>query len=137
MLQEYLLIPLDILKAKHQNISTKLDAWLYFIASDNLEDIRQVIEAFPDFRELYQEVFQFRYQMKEMIFMYSESLKILDANTVQYMVELQQQQIEEQKAQLEAQQAQLEAQQAELEAQQAELEVLRAQQAEFEALRTQ
>ena len=44
MLQEYLLIPLDIFRENHQNISRKLDAWLLFIASDQPCDIREVIE---------------------------------------------------------------------------------------------
>ena len=59
MLQEYLLIPLDIFRENHQNISRKLDAWLLFIASDQPWDIREVIEAYPEFAELYREVFGF------------------------------------------------------------------------------
>ena len=53
----------------------------------------EVIRAYPEFRELYQEVFRFRYQKKELISMYSEALLILDANTVQYMVEEQKKEI--------------------------------------------
>lgn len=42
--QEYLLIPLDIFLQNHHNISSKLDAWLYFLASDSPEDIRRQAE---------------------------------------------------------------------------------------------
>ena len=63
--KEYLLIPLDIFKNYRHNISNKLDAWLLFIASDQPQDIRTVMEAYPEFTELYREVFQFRYQKKE------------------------------------------------------------------------
>ena len=80
MLQEYLLIPLDIFWKNHHNISSKLDAWLMFIASDQPRDIR--------------EVFHFRYHKKELVSMFSEALRILDANTTQYMIEVQQAQIE-------------------------------------------
>ena len=93
MLQEYLLIPLDIFRENHQNISRKLDAWLLFIASDQPCDIREVIEAYPEFAELYREVFDFRYHKKELVSMYSEALRILDQNTVELMVELQQEEI--------------------------------------------
>lgn len=87
MLQEYILIPLDIfLKIPHNKLS-RLDAWLYFIASDKIEDIQRVIKAYPEFEELYREVFQFRYQMKEAVGMFSDALRILDANTTQYMIE--------------------------------------------------
>ena len=76
----YLLIPLDIFRKNHHNISSKLDAWLMFIASDQPRDIR--------------EVFHFRYHKKELVSMFSEALRILDANTTQYMIEVQQAQIE-------------------------------------------
>lgn len=87
LIQEYLLIPLDIfLKTPHNEI-TRLDAWLYFLASDKPEDILRVITAHPDFRELFAEVFRFRHQGKELIHMFSEALRILDINTTQLMIE--------------------------------------------------
>ena len=52
-----------------------------------------MIEAYPDFAELYREVFDFRYHKKELVSMYSEALRILDHNTVELMVELQQEEI--------------------------------------------
>ena len=108
LLQEYILIPLDIfrktlqnrnskkrnsLKGRSSRLKNKLEAWLAFIASDRPEDILEVVRAFPEFRELYREVFAFRYQHRELISMYSEALRILDANTVQYMVEEQKKEI--------------------------------------------
>ena len=57
-------------------------------------DIREVIETYPEFQELYREVFHFRYHKKELVSMFSEALRILDANTTQYMIEVQQAQIE-------------------------------------------
>ncbi|MCI8576002.1 MAG: hypothetical protein HFG64_00455 [Lachnospiraceae bacterium] len=60
----------------------------------------EVIRAYPEFRELYQEVFLFRSQKKELISMYSEALLILDANTVQHMVEEQKKEILELKGDL-------------------------------------
>lgn len=98
LLQEYLIIPLDIfLQNLHNKGMTKpIDGWLTFLASDSLKDIQKLIEARPEFENLYREVFAFRYEMKELIGMYSEALAILDANTVEYMVERRQKKIEEQ-----------------------------------------
>ena len=101
-MQKYLLIPLDIFRKCLQNrrkeagnprkagtirLKNKLEAWLTFIASDRPEDIMEVVRAYPEFREAYREVFEFRYQRRELISMYSEALSILDANTVELMVE--------------------------------------------------
>ena len=69
------MIPLDIFRKNHHNISNKLDAWLMFIASDQPRDIRQLIEAYPEFTELYREVFHFRYHKKELVSMFSEALQ--------------------------------------------------------------
>ena len=43
---------------------------------------------------MYREIFRFRYEIKELVGMFSEALKILDANTTQYMIEEQQKEIE-------------------------------------------
>ena len=100
LLQEYLLIPLDIFMENYHNIDSKLDAWLYFIASDRLEDVCRVVEKYPEFWELYEEVFRFRFQKEELISMYSDALRILDENTVQYMVEEQKEVIEKELGEL-------------------------------------
>ena len=65
-----------------------LNAWLYFIASDQPQDTRKILEAYPEFDELYREVFAFRFQPEELVSMYSDALRILDANTTQYMIEI-------------------------------------------------
>lgn len=135
LLQEYLLIPLDIFQKNSHNITNRLDGWLQFLASNSPEDIRRLLEVYPDFAELYREVFYFRYQTKELISMFSEELRILDANTVQYMVETQHETIEQQQETIEQQQKKLQQQQEEI-AHQTELaqqEQLARQKAEQEA----
>ena len=66
---------------------TKQDAWLYFLSSDNPQDILHLIEQYPMFRELYQDIINFRYHPKEMMNMYSEALAVLDKNTELYMID--------------------------------------------------
>lgn len=95
LVQEYLIIPLDIFLRIPHNKLTRLDAWLYFIASDQPADILRIIGEYPDFKELYREVFQFRFMSKELVGMFSEGLRLLDIGTTQYMIEDQQAQIEQ------------------------------------------
>ena len=107
LLQEYLLVPLDIfLKLPHNEIS-RLEAWLYFIASDQISDIRKVCDAYPEFCELYKEVFEFRYQPKELVSMFSEALRILDQDTVQYMIDDMKRELEKKDAEIERLKAEL------------------------------
>lgn len=133
LLQEYLLVPLDIfLKIPHNKLS-KLDAWLYFIGSDKIEDIQKVCEAYPEFQLLYREVFRFRYHPKELVEMFSEALRILDKATEQYMVDDFRKRAEE--AQREAEEAKKGAEEARKEAEEAkkELEQARREAEEAEA----
>lgn len=99
----YLLIPLDIFLESQHNISNRLDAWLMLIASDRPEQILKVIRAYPEFEEIYRQVFGFRRQVKELMNMFSDALKILDANTTKYMIEQQREEIERQNEKIEKQ----------------------------------
>ena len=86
-LLNFIYIPLDFfLKIPHNEL-TELEAWLYFLSSDNPLHIQRIIEKYPFFRELYQDIIKFRYHPKELITMYSESLLIADRNTVKLMID--------------------------------------------------
>ncbi len=92
LLQEFYFIPLDIFfrlkDNKRKTIRNELEAWLYFIGSDKPEDIRRVIQKFPKFEEMYREVSIFRYHPEEAVEMFSDALRKLDENTVNYMIEM-------------------------------------------------
>lgn len=80
-------ISLDTFRSSVQNISIELDAWLTFLSSDKPSDIIKLVTAFPKFKEYYQDIVDFRHNPKELIYMYSEALAILDYNTTQYMID--------------------------------------------------
>lgn len=103
MLQDYILIPLDIYKEckQNENIETKLDAWLSFLSDDRPERIMEIIDKFPSFREMYAEVYAICRNIEEVMNMFSEELLELDRNTVQYMIEEQQEQLDALKKELE------------------------------------
>ena len=94
LLQEYIFVALDIFPQIAQNIDTELDAWLYFLSSDDPIIIGKIMEAYPEFRELYREIALFQRKPEELIKMYNETLALLDKNTVDYMIEEQQKKIQ-------------------------------------------
>ena len=132
----FIYIPLDFfLKIPHNEL-TELEAWLYFLSSDNPLHIQRIIEKYPFFRELYQDIIEFRYHPKELISMFSESLLIADRNTVKLMIdELRAEkaaiviemnaEIEEQKAEIEEQKAEIEEQRATLAEKETEIKKLK------------
>ena len=96
MLQEYVLIPLDIYKESTHNktINNKLEAWLSFLCDDSPERILEIVGKYPDFQEMYEEVYEIYGNIEGVMDMFSKELLELDRNTVQYMIEEQQEQLD-------------------------------------------
>ena len=109
LLQEFLFIPLDIAKKIYHNrgIKNKLEAWLIFLSSDDPEDIIQLIEAYPEFRKVYEDVCRLCQNTERMMEMFSKELQQLDRNTVQYMIDEMQNTIDEQESLLQEKDSQL------------------------------
>jgi hypothetical protein len=89
LLQKYIFIPLDIFKRRTQNetIGNKLDAWLTFFSSDAPEDIVRLIETWPEFVPIYQDIYKLCRNMEDVMGFFSEELNILDENTAKYMID--------------------------------------------------
>ena len=68
---------------------------LVVVGSDKVEHIQKVITSYPWFAEMYEEIGEFRRHPEEAIRMFSDALKILDENTVRYMIDEMKQEIEE------------------------------------------
>lgn len=58
LLQKYIFVPIDIyLKNKeNKDISNRLNAWL-LLGSDSPEDIIRLIERYPEFKAMYQQIY--------------------------------------------------------------------------------
>ena len=102
LLQNYIFIPLDIFRENVQNkgIKNKLDAWLTFLSTDDPEQIIGLITEYPEFKAMYEHVYNMCRNVEDVMGIFSEELKILDRNTVKYMVDEMQETIDEQKRQL-------------------------------------
>lgn len=131
MLQEYVLIPLDIYKESTHNktINNKLEAWLSFLCDDSPERILEIVGKYPDFQEMYEEVYEICSNIEGVMDMFSKELLELDRNTVQYMIEEQQKQldalhkeVDEKRKEVEEQQKMFDEQQRKYEVQQKRLE---------------
>ena len=99
LLQNYFFIPLDIFKESLHNkgIQNRLDGWLTFLSSDAPEDICALLDCYPDFRDLYEHVYQICRNMENIMGIFSEELLQMDRNTVQYMIDEMQETIDRQK----------------------------------------
>ncbi len=99
LLQNYFFIPLDIFKESLHNkgIQNRLDGWLTFLSSDDPEDICSLLDLYPDFRDLYEHVYQICRNMENIMGIFSDELRQLDKNTVQYMIDEMQETIDRQK----------------------------------------
>ena len=112
LLEEFYFISLDVFlrimdnRGREAKVS-ELEAWLYFIGSDKVEHIQKVIKSYPWFAKMYEEIGEFRRHPEEAIRMFSDALKILDENTVQYMIDEMKQEIDEKDAMLDEKNAML------------------------------
>ncbi len=104
LLQEYVFIALDNYRETYQNNSckrrTRLEAWLTFLSDDRPAEILRLIEEYPEFKGMYDEIYEMCRNMEEFMGLFSKELAILDSNTVEYMIDEMQQEIDAQKEQL-------------------------------------
>lgn len=95
---------------KKTKFDNKLEAWLAFLCMDDPGVIIRLIEQYPEFRAMYEEVYEMCQNIDEVMKMFSKELLELDRNTVQLMIDEMQDEINVQKNQLEEQRKQLEQQ---------------------------
>ena len=89
LLHHYIFIPLDIFKKTHQNgdVSTKLDAWLMFLSTDEPNKIMRLVDKFPEFLALYRHIYEICANTEDIMGIFSEALAEMDRNTVDYMID--------------------------------------------------
>ncbi len=127
LLQEYIFIALDILEKRQQNediiANNRLEAWLTFLGTDAPEKIIKLLEQHPEFKPLYEEVYEMCRNMEQMMGWFTKELVELDKNTVQYMIDEMQDTIDSQKDTINSQQNTIDAMAKELEKLKARLTV--------------
>ena len=109
MLQNFIFIPVDIFLEKLHNsgIQSELDAWMTFLGCDEPEYIIRLIQDYPYFKPLYDDLYNMCLNIERMVHMFSKELQILDHNTVKYMIDELQEQLDNAKEQLDSTKEQL------------------------------
>lgn len=121
LLQRCILIPLDIFRENMQNksISTLQEAWLTFLSESNPERLAELFRAFPQFIAMYETLYSMDKDMVRAMGFFSKELRIMDENTVRYMIDEMEGTIDRlrvEKDELESQNNKLESQNSQLEA---------------------
>ena len=144
LLQKYVFIPLDIFRTiYHNNVKSngkngggncwnRTEAWLTFLSTDEPEIIIELIRQYPEFKEMYEEIYVMCQNVEKVMEMFSKELIQLDRNTVQYMIDEMQETIDVQKEKIDTQKEELEAQQETIDSQKATIDT---QKEELEAAR--
>ena len=92
-----------------------MDAWLAFLSMDDPDMIIQLITEYPEFKAMYQQAYEICRNVEALMGIFSEELRIMDRNTVKYMVDQMQEEIDSQKQKLEQKDTQLKKKNTELE----------------------
>ncbi|OUP16486.1 hypothetical protein B5F29_14830, partial [Lachnoclostridium sp. An196] len=118
LLQEYCLVCLDVFRefpyAKDKNEQT---AWLSFLLTETVEEAEKLVSEYPWLEEIYRELAMLRRKPEEVLGMFSDALKIMDQNTVKYMIDEQQKKINEQQQEMDEQRQKINEQQQEMDEQ--------------------
>jgi hypothetical protein len=116
LLQKYIFVPLDIFREIMHNkeIENELEAWLAFLSMDEPEMIVKLVETYPKFQEIYEQIYGMCRNIEGVVAMFSEELRELDRNTVQYMIDVMQDEINAQKGMLDEQKSKLDEQKSQL-----------------------
>ena len=134
LLQKYVFIPLDIFRTiYHNNVKSngkngggncwnRTEAWLTFLSTDESEIIIELIRQYPEFKEMYEEIYVMCQNVEKVMEMFSKELIQLDRNTVQYMIDEMQDTIDVQKETIDTQKEKLEEQKTTINTQKEELE---------------
>ena len=109
LLQRFYLISLDVFEENKYPLdkSNRMTAWLSLLATRNVDDLTEILTVYPWLEAIYQDMASYLHKPEEVLTMFSDALKILDDNTVQYMIDEMQNTINDQKAQLSDKDSQL------------------------------
>lgn len=141
LLQKYLFVPLDIFQKIQHNkngeikIANRLEAWLAFLCMDRPEEIIAIIEKYPDFKDLYSQIYDMCRNIEEVMAMFSKELLEMDRNTVQLMIDDMQKELDETKDELDETKGRLDETKGQLDEARNEVELLRRKLAELEGNR--
>ena len=91
MLQEFYLIPLDVFQKSYYSKAKKelneLNGWLALLSTDDVNRLDDLVSDYPQLEGIIADMAGYLDKSQEVVGMFSEALKILDENTVHYMMD--------------------------------------------------
>ena len=91
----------------NKKVTTLLEAWMTFFSTDDPEEIIKLITDFPQFKPMYETLYQMCRNVENVMGFFSEELREMDRNTVRYMIDELQKEVDSQKALLQEKDAAL------------------------------
>ena len=75
--------------------------WLVFLSVEEPEQIIELLEKYPKFRPMYEQVYEMCRSVERVMGMFSRELKELDDNTVEFMIDELKEMVDKEKARAE------------------------------------
>ena len=74
-------------KSKYSKDINELNAWLSLLTATTLDDLVALISDYPWMEAICMDMSEYLYHPEEVVTMFSEALRKLDENTVNYMID--------------------------------------------------
>ena len=88
LLQEFYVVALDVFKeSKYAKDINELNAWLSLLTAQSVDNLAALVSDYPWMEAICKDMSEYMYDPEEVITMFSEALRMLDENTVHYMID--------------------------------------------------
>ena len=88
LLQEFYVVALDVFKeSKYAKDINELNAWLSLLTARSVDDLAALVSDYPWMEAICKDMSEYMYDPEEVITMFSKALRMLDENTVHYMID--------------------------------------------------
>ena len=88
LLQEFYVVALDVFcESKYAKDINELNAWLSLLTAQSVDDLAALVSDYPWMEAICKDMYEYMYDPEEVITMFSEALRMLDENTVHYMID--------------------------------------------------
>ena len=81
-------VALDVFReSKYAKDINELNAWLSLLTAQSVDDLAALVSDYPWMEAICKDMSEYMYDPEEVITMFSEALRMLDENTVHYMID--------------------------------------------------
>ena len=88
LLQEFYVVVLDVFReSKYAKDINELNAWLSLLTAQSVDDLAALVSDYPWMEAICKDMSEYMYDPEKVITMFSEALRMLDENTVHYMID--------------------------------------------------